>query len=250
MERYGKLPRPQRVLVLVYVRASYVDSRTPTQARNLAALQLGNVTDPDFGGARLEFRSVWFGSRLISPSVMAHNAVPIALRPRCIRRSDWSSRCIHTRTCCLYKTHIHTHTHNAWVYARARTHMPKRTTANCRIESWGGSIRGEAIDFGAPGFVPISSNPQQLASLHKNNTAARAKTRTSAIFRYQLADAVGRFLSSRVHGSMFPDVSFIVAERIGCFACNPIVHPVFTNWGTFSSVCRINWFASSYSSGM
>jgi len=30
---------------------------------------------------------------------------------------------------------------------------------------------GEAIDFGMTGFVPISSNSQRAASLHKNNTA-------------------------------------------------------------------------------
>lgn len=40
----------------------------------LAVLQISDVTDPDFGSARLEFRSVWSGSRLISSSVMVHNA--------------------------------------------------------------------------------------------------------------------------------------------------------------------------------
>lgn len=134
----------------------------------LAALQVSDVTDSDFGGARLEFRSVW--SRLISPSVMAHNAVPIALRPGCIGQFDWSG-----------------------MHTSARAYKCIHTTANCRMETWGGSIRGVAIDFGVTSFVPISSNPQQLASLHKNNTATSRAERTRD-FSISTVDVVGQFL--------------------------------------------------------
>lgn len=142
MGRVGSLFVPTYSVCACYVRPC---TRICTRnSQELAALQIGDVTDPDFGvgGARLEFRSVWSGSRLISPLVMAHNAVPIALRSRCIDWSDWSGPYIYrTYSRCICR-HPREYTH---ARARTRTRISKLPDRTVR----GGSIRGEAASTSA-----------------------------------------------------------------------------------------------------
>lgn len=156
-------------------------------------------------------RSVWSGSRLISPSTIGHNAVAHRIVTPLHRARSVPALCV------LHKhTHVYGGRHvSEWRDTRGRTDQSTARSHRLRRDA---------------GFVPISSNPQRLASLHKNNAATPSETWEHPRFfdtdrpTTRLAD----FCSSSLSPSPSPrhpfHPSLWITKRAGCFVAEKIEH--------------------------